>query len=212
MCHSVAVGCIRLHQVAPDCLKLQQINDHDENQLKFNPSQNSLFQFSSAIKSDRLIVSALLFKSNSLRRLRWTQGQDARRCKRRYSLKLNGMEEAVRLYIHTGTECHCMEFTNKGDILTREATLVLVSNIHETVKTYLISKTPDAFAESDVGTVIAAENWISEGLNKILVLNLIPSCRNDFDSFLYQPEPWTVFDFSINLDTLTMMTSITHFS
>jgi hypothetical protein len=99
------------------------------------------------------------------------------------------MEETIRLYIPTGTECHCIEFTNKANILTREATLVLVSNIHETGKAYLISQTPDAFAENDVGTAIGAENWISDGLNKILVLNLILSFRNDFDSFSYQPKP-----------------------
>jgi hypothetical protein len=102
------------------------------------------------------------------------------------------MEETGRLYIHTGTECHCSEFTNKTNILTRETTLVLVSNIHETVKAYLISQTPDAFAESDIGTAIGVENWISESLDKILVLNLIRSCRNDSDSFSYQPEPETV--------------------
>jgi hypothetical protein len=140
------------------------------------------------------------------------QGQNARKCKRRYCRKLNGMEETVRLCIHTGTECHCTEFVNKANILTREATLVLASKIHETGKAYLWSQTPDAFGESDVGTVVGAENWISEGFDIILDLNLIPSCRNDFDSLSYQTEPWTVFNFSINLDTLTIMTSRTHFS
>jgi hypothetical protein len=76
------------------------------------------------------------------------------------------MEEAVRLYIHTGTEYHCMEFTNKAQILTREATLVLASKIHETGKAYLISQTRDALLRVILGLQLLLRTGFRRALTK----------------------------------------------
>jgi hypothetical protein len=58
-----------------------------------------------------------------------------------------------------------------------------------------MSQTPDAFPQSDVGTEIAPETWVSEDVQKVFDLNLTSSCWDNFDSFLHKLETYTTFDF-----------------
>jgi hypothetical protein len=77
--------------------------------------------------------------------------------KKRFSGKPDGLKEAPQLGMTIGSEYHCIELICKASLSTRDAILATVSKLHETVKAYLMSQTPDAFPQSDVGTEIAPE-------------------------------------------------------